>query len=276
MKTLIVDKVISDKKMERVTNTFVTPSQINTIVNEDADVYTKEGKLLLKFRKKKLNADKINDFYNATFKHTSTHPSKNRGSTSGSKTKSVKNNPPVKSAILGYFDKWAPGQKAFFKQQGVKTPLAVRETMFTSANPEKMKKAEGLIKEIDKLYKQLLPEHYKKQIKKARQTEFKIANTSFTTITTNINFRTSIHTDRGDDAEGFGNLAVIQRGEYSGGETCFPQYGIGVNVREGDVLFMDVHEWHSNTKLIPVTKDYSRLSMVCYLRENMIKCKNLT
>ena len=76
MKTLIVDKVISDKKMERLTNTFVTPSQINTIVNEDADVYTKEGKLLLKFRKKKLNADKINDFYNATFKHTSTHPSK--------------------------------------------------------------------------------------------------------------------------------------------------------------------------------------------------------
>ena len=63
--------------------------------------------------------------------------------------------------------------------------------------------------------------------------------------------------------------AVVMRLDTAG------QYGVAVDVRNGDFLAMDVHEWHSNTKLIPVTKDYSRLSMVCYLRENMIKCKNL-
>ena len=37
---------------------------------------------------------------------------------------------------------------------------------------------------------------------------------------------------------------------------------------------MDVHEWHCNTKIVPQSKDYTRLSLVSYLRENMIKCKN--
>lgn len=265
MKTLIVDKLISDVKMKKLSNTFVKPSQINTIIDQDMDVYTKEGRLLLKFRKNKLSKDKINNYYNATFNHTMSNTSKNRGNADGHKSKN-KVNFPVRSSIIGFFDTWAPNQKAEFKKKGIKTPLAVRETHFGENSPDKMKKAEGLIKEIDKLYKQLLPEQYKKQMKKARQTEFKISKTSFTTVTTNINFKTSIHKDKGDDAEGFGNLTVIQRGEYSGGETCFPQYGIGVNVREGDVLFMDVHEWHGNLPTKFLTKSAVRMSIVCYLR----------
>ena len=266
MKTLIVEKTLSNDKMEKLGNTFVKPGQIHTIIDEDMDVYTKEGKLLLKFRKKKLDKNKTNDFYNATFKFTMSNTSKNRGGTQGSKKKSIKHNAPIRSSIIGYFDKWAPNQKVTFKNKGVKTPLAVRETNFVENYPEKMKKAEGLIREIDKLYKHLLPEYYKKQAKKARQTEFKIGNTSFTTITTNINFKTAIHKDKGDDGEGFGNLTVIQRGEYEGGETCFPQYGIGVNVREGDILFMDVHEWHGNLPTKFLSKESFRMSVVCYLR----------
>jgi hypothetical protein len=37
--------------MEKLGNTKITPSQIKMIITEDADIYTKEGKLLLKFRK---------------------------------------------------------------------------------------------------------------------------------------------------------------------------------------------------------------------------------
>ena len=44
--------------MPKYFNTFVKPSQIKTILDEDADVYTSEGKLLLRFRKKKLSKDK--------------------------------------------------------------------------------------------------------------------------------------------------------------------------------------------------------------------------
>lgn len=114
-----------------------------------------------------------------------------------------------------------------------------------------------------------MPDHYKRQHRKAKQTYFKIADTAFTTVTTNVNYKTAIHTDRGDDAEGFGNLVVIERGKYTGAETCFPQYGVGVNVRTGDVLFMDVHEWHGNLPIRLENKDAVRLSIVCYLRHRL-------
>jgi hypothetical protein len=144
--------------------------------------------------------------------------------------------------------------------------------------PEEYKKTVPLIKDVDELYAKLTPEQYKLQRKKANQTHFKIPGTSFTTVTTNVNFQTSIHTDKGDDQEGFGNLAVIERdGKYEGAETCFPQYGIGVDVRSGDILFMDVHQPHANLPMIKKDKDAIRLSIVCYLRTNVwLRTKNRT
>ena len=145
----------------------------------------------------------------------------------------------------------------------------LRETMFSEQHHQKFKKLLPLIKEIDVLYKKYIPDRYAKQIKKARQTHFKIPNTSFTTVTTNLNFKTAIHRDKGDDIEGFGNLAVIEKGKYKGAETCLPQYGVGVNVRTGDILYMDVHQWHGNLPMVPIDKDAKRLSIVCYLRKNL-------
>jgi hypothetical protein len=49
--------------------------------------------------------------------------------------------------------------------------------------------------------------------------DFYIANTVFSTITINRNFRTAIHKDKGDLPEGFGNLGVLQAGNYEGGIT---------------------------------------------------------
>jgi hypothetical protein len=74
--------------------------------------------------------------------------------------------------------------------------------------------------------------------------------------------------DKGDDDQGYGNLCVIERGKYTGGETCLPQYGIGVDVREGDILLMDVHEWHANLP-IQLEKGAERMSVVCYLRKKL-------
>ena len=55
---------------------------------------------------------------------------------------------------------------------------------------------------------------------------------------------------------------------YTGGYLGFPRWGICVDVRQGDFLAMDVHEYHSNT---PIIGD-GRLSVVCYLRKKMINC----
>jgi hypothetical protein len=264
---MYVEKKRTDEEMNEMKNKFLERKMIDIIINKDTTVYTKEGKLLFLFRKKKLTGGQ--EFYENIAEFMKKHPTTNRGSASGATKFNVKDNPKVYSTITGYFDRWSPKQKFLFKKLGIKTPIEVRETMFLSDHPDKFKKMIPFVQKIDALYKKLVPEQYKKQYAKAKETYFKIGNTSFTTMTTNINFQTTIHKDTGDDSEGFGNLAVIERGKYTGGETCFPQYGIGVNVREGDILFMDVHEWHANLPIIKENENVERLSVVCYLRKKV-------
>lgn len=263
-----VDKEFDDAKMEKYMNTFLKPSHIKTIIDDDADVYTTDGRLLLRFRKKALREQHIDSFYENVIKFAK-NTSSNRGNATGGKGSKIGTNPRVMSNIFGYFDRWSPIHKVIFKKMGKTPKVVVRECRFNMDYPEEYKNTIPLIKEIDDLYKKMTPDHYALQRKKANQTHFKIDNTSFTTVTTNVNFQTTIHTDKGDDEEGFGNLAVIERGEYTGGETCFPQYGIGVNVRTGDILFMDVHQPHANLPIHKKTEDTIRLSIVCYLRKNV-------
>lgn len=266
-----VKKNITDAGMEKYKHQFVTPAIIDIILNHDADVYTDDGRLLLKFRKGKLSKDKIDTFYENMIDFART-TSTNRKLTSGLRTKTRSKKEKDLAAmtnIVGYFDSLGPSQKALLKRHGMKLNPAVRETRFNMLYPDKFKKLIPLIREIDSYYEKIVPDHYKKQHRKAKQTHFKIADTAFTTVTTNVNYKTAIHTDRGDDAEGFGNLVVIERGKYTGAETCFPQYGVGVNVRTGDVLFMDVHEWHGNLPIHLENKDAVRLSIVCYLRHRL-------
>lgn len=266
-----VDKNYDDAALAKVMDKKLRRDQIDTIIDHDADVYTADEKLLLRFRKNKLTKAKIQDFYDNVISFAKKTTS-NRGSASGSKHKNLDQNPKIMSNILGYFDKLAPNQKIMFKQKGRPLPkITVRETQFLQDYPEKFEKAIPLIEEIDHYYEKYIPANYILQKRKANQTPFRIKNTAFTTITTNVNYQTAVHTDKGDDAEGFGNLSVIEHGEYTGGETCFPQYGIGVDVRMGDVIFMDVHQPHGNLDVQLKTKDAVRLSIVCYLRESIWK-----
>jgi len=269
VKTYTVKKDISDSEAEsKLLNKFVTASMINDIIKDDADVYTEEGGLLLKFRKKSLLKQHTTSFYKNIIKFALT-PTSNRGSATGSKSKNVYDNPKIMTNIFGYFDRFSPTQKKNFRIAKHKLPLEVRECRFNRDFPELYNNTLPLIREINSLYEKYTPEHYKRQNNKAKETAFKIPDTAFTTITTNVNFITSIHRDKGDDKEGFGNLVVIEDGKYSGSETCFPQYGIGVDVRTGDILFMNVHEMHGNLPITMIDKDARRLSIVCYLREKL-------
>jgi len=271
-----VDKNIPDDKMDSYKNTKVKESEIDLILKKDSDVYKVDKEdpsgfsLLLRFRKNKLSEKNTKDFYENVIDFA-LRTTANRGSTSGSKSKNIYDNPRVMSNILGYFDKLSPIQKMKMREQGKKLNITVRETRFNMDYPEKYKKLTPLIEELDSFYEEYIPEKYEKQYKKAKQTPFRITNTSFTTVTTNVNFQTTIHKDKGDDEEGFGNLVVIEDGKYTGGETCFPQYGVGVDVRTGDVLFMDVHEWHGNLPIKKENDNVKRLSIVCYLRYNVWK-----
>jgi hypothetical protein len=256
-------------------NTFLKPSDIDTIIDFDADVYDEEGKLLLRFRKKVLPQEHVDAFYENIIKFAK-NKSGLRSSAAGSKKKGYSDKK-VMSNIFGYFDTWSPGQKSIFKKRGKTPSVMVRECRFNMDYPEEYKKTIPLIKDIDELYAKLTPEQYKLQRKAANETHFKIPGTSFTTVTTNVNYQTTCHVDKNDFPKSFGNLAVIERGHYTGGETCFPQYGIGVDCRSGDILFMDVHQPHANLPIHKKDEDAVRLSIVCYLRTNVwLRTKNKT
>ena len=268
---LYVNKIKTEKEMEKIKNTLLKKNSIPHIITKDTDVYTDDNKLLLKFRKKKLPQGIVSTFYDNVINFAKKTYSTNRGSSSGSKKKNIRDNPKIYSNILGYIDGFSPKQKFLLKAQNKTPKYNVRETRFNSIYPDKFKQLIPFIQEVDSNYKKYIPMQYSKQIKKANQTHFRIPKTAFTTVTTNVNFQTSIHKDRGDDPEGFGNLTVIENNDYEGAETCLPQYGIGVDVRTGDVLFMNVHEWHGNLPMEKKNKDTLRLSIVCYLRYNVWK-----
>jgi len=271
-----VEKDYDDHVLSKKMDKFLKPDDVKHIIKTDTDVYTADGKLLLRFRKNKLNSEHQDAFYENIIKFAK-NVSGLRGSASGSKKKTLGHVKQVMSNIFGYFDRWTPSQKLIFKKLGKKPAINVRECRFNMDHPEQYKKTIPLVEDIDRWYSKLTPEQYKNQKRKANQTHYTVGNTAFTTITTNVNFQTGLHTDKGDDDEGFGNLAVIERGDYTGAETCFPQYGIGVDVRSGDVLFMDVHQPHANLPMHKKDPDAIRLSIVCYLRKNVwLNSKNKT
>lgn len=268
----VVRKILSDEETNAVKSKFMEEKHFPVVLKEDADVYDEDGNPLVRFRKNVLSKSKVDDAYDALkefMKKTTT----DRGIASGSeKGLGTGQKTPVMSNILGYFDKWSISQKSTFKRSGIKAPGPCRLCTFNVKFPEKWKKVVPLIEEIDAQYEKLCPKEHAGQRKAAKSTPFHIKGTAFSTVTTNLNFRTAAHTDSGDWPEGFGNLVVIEHGSpYKGNYTGFPQYGIAVDCRNCDFLAMDVHQVHGNTPMIPSDETSQRLSLVSYLREGIIK-----
>jgi len=302
IKIIEASKLLTDDYMKSKEGEYFDTKHYNEIVDYDCDCYyTDENnnrKLLFKFRKN-VFSDKLTKIAldNLTKAAQKTHD--NRGASAGvidlkkmpkyanqesqlvgkskfrvlsyiSKLtgKLVKNSLGniSQSNIIGYFDKRD-------RNLGKNAPPC-RTTAFTSQQVDKWNNVLPFIKAIDKQFKILIPKNHKIQKTQAQKTKYCIKDTAFSTVTINHNWRTALHKDAGDLKEGFGNLIVCEKGRYKGGCTGFPQFKVAIDVRNGDFLAMDVHEWHCNTKLIPIDKDYTRLSLVAYLREKMIKCKN--
>jgi len=318
MKEIIVKKVLTDKEVSDLEGEWIDESSlVMPVINQDCDVYywqNNRKKLLLKFRKKKIDNftceigwQNYKDMAKASRgrgaaagaidsesvywkKRTTTNT--NKWSTGYLKAdggvSKMKVNNQVASSPIGYFD-----ETKFVN-------LPCRLTHFTRTNYEKYQNGLPFIQEIDKCFKKLIPLSYQSQLMRATQrNDLRIPKTSFSTITINRNFRTALHRDRGDYQKGFGNLTVLERGKYHGGYTVFPQFGVGVDVRHGDFLAMDVHQWHSNSEMYEteddkkynhelvklfkdnpevgtagLDKNYTRLTFVCYLREKIAQCPN--
>jgi hypothetical protein len=301
IKVIIVEKKLSDDYMKSKEGEYFDTNHYDTIVRKNCDVYhyvDNKRKVLLKFRKAVI-PERLCQIGLECLKEAAKKTHDNRGAAAGvldtkklpsyandmnqlvgaskfralayrsSKSgKLVKNSLGniSQSNIIGYFDK---------RDRNFADSPPCRTTAFTAQQVDKWTKVIPLIENMDLHFKRLTPTNHKIQHQRAQKTKFVIKNTAFSTVTINYNWRTALHKDAGDLREGFGNLVVLEEGEYKGGCTGFPQFKVGVDCRHGDFLAMDVHEWHCNTKIIPVSKDFSRLSLVAYLREKMVKCKGM-
>lgn len=289
MKTLILKSKLSDKEINDLHGNFIDESYIDHLIEDDTIVYDEEQNIKAVFLKNVIPQNLCKQAYYSLRKAAA--KSNNRGQAAGplpsnlkigdkidgltigeingnrfkplKKDGTLSNSPKskqVNSGIIGYADRYA------------RIPYC-RTTEFTYKHFEQYKKSLPYIRYISNLFKKYVPERWAKQKEQWDLTndDFKIKDTVFTTVTVNKNFRTASHYDAGDLEEGFGNLAVLQTGDYTGGYTVMPKYGIGLNVRNFDLALFDVHELHGNTE-IKSKGFYERISIVCYFRKKMIEC----
>lgn len=168
---------------------------------------------------------------------------------------------PVDSGIAGWFDRYP------------RIPYG-RACAYNEHEPERFKLAYPFLQHLSAAFKQHLPiKHAAQQAYIDRlDPEFYVPNTVFTTITVNKNFRTAAHRDAGDLSVGFSNLSVVAKdNDYDGAYLVLPEIRAAVNIRPGDLLLVNNHEFiHSNTPLIAKSGvELERISIVCYFREGM-------
>lgn len=262
-----VTKHYDDAYMAGRSGTNFDADAFDTVITEDTDCYwtddTGVDTIVFKFRKKVIPPELVSPAFEI-YKHASKKKAdpKMYGKRGG----------PVqyrsrKSKISGYYDRPNIRDVGFFKTQTV-----CRTTAFTRDNQKSWDSVLPFFERIGELYSQLAPDHYKRQINQFSKTPpgMQIGKTPFTTVTSNYNWRTALHKDKGDYTGGLGNLTVLG-GDYKGGYLGFPQFRIAVDVRPRDFIVMNVHQWHANTEL-HADEQNVRLSFVCYFRKNMVNC----
>ena len=315
MKKTIVEEIYSEADLKTLKGEYFDDQWIHQVIDKDCDIYNSAGKFILSFRKSDLKeTDKgFNSFKKLIVS------SRGRGASAGPidpnstywkkrsliKTKGhstgylkkdglpskMKVNNNVYSTPIGYFDKL---------NGGLGKEMPCRLTHFTKNNLDILDVGLPFIKEIAKRYQEIRPTEFNYQNDRASLTkDYILQGTPFSTITVNRNFRTALHKDSGDYG-GIACLSVLEEGQYNGGLFLLPRYGLGVNMRHGDLLIADVHEYHANSEcwtteeqdsynaihahsfrkvnkavgILGVEHDYTRMSFVCYLREKMIDCES--
>lgn len=257
------------KGAEHLKGVFLTDNDYDAVIDYDCDAYDVNGNLLFMYRKNAVDLAVLKLGYES-FKD-SIQLTDGRGIASGSSHKRIRKDGSVSNITVG--------NKVYSGNVGYMDANAMvhycRKTAFARDYFDKFTAGTPFVQAVDKLYAELCPAHYKKQIAIATGTNrnYRIADTAFTTVTVNRNFATAVHKDAGDYPEGFGNLCVYREGNYSGAYFCLPEYRVAIDMQNGDILFADVHRWHGNTPFRDCSDNYLRIAFVMYYREYMYKCK---
>lgn len=308
---------LSDRECDDLKGTYMGNNSYETIISEDCDYYC-EGVPIFKFRKNAFNKDLLTTAWD-NCKNMAV-ASRGRGAAAGpidpesvywkkreiawsskwsakymvvdkktgeKKQSKMRVNNTTASSPIGYYG----------KTKGLGVDLPCRLSHYTRTNLDKYHKATPFFQAIANHYKDLLPDQYNSQMERAKVNDYHIPETPFSTITINRNFRTALHQDSGDFG-GWACLSVLEENKYSGGLFVLPKFKVAIDMRHGDLLIADVHQYHGNTELYESEEDkkyndenpqktfndnlevgvlglnnrFSRISFVCYLREDIINC----
>jgi hypothetical protein len=266
LETLRLYSCLSKSYAETLRCQLVGKRHYKRLIVADADVYKPNGQPLLKFRKAVLSAHNCRLAFPALIRAAT--PSLTRGDAAGKGEVKIRRSgkrslwretEPVLSGLIGAYDK-----------------PACRTTRFTADQVKYWFSVLPLIREVDRVFRATMPDRHAAQMLAVKRTppQFIIADTSFTTVTVNRNWRTLVHRDAGDLKEGFGVMSVLDAGKYTGGYLIFPRYEVAVDMRCQDVLMADVHELHGNSPLVGKEGEYERIACVFYYRSRMAKCAN--
>lgn len=267
---IYVKKCYTDKVFNKKNGTNFGEPAFDKVIKKDTDCFwiDEKGnkKVLFKFRKKVIPIKYIKETREIYEKLSKGKNKKNAD------MYNHKNGPlryrSTRSKISGFYDRPHIKDVSVFK-----THTVCRTTAFTRDNFDKWQKVLPFFEVIGNLYKKLAPIQYKKQLHLFTKTPpgMQIGKTPFTTITSNYNWRTALHKDKGDYPDGLGNLTILGDDTYRGGYLGFPQFRVAIDAKPRDFVLMDVHQWHCNTPLY-ADENNVRLSFVCYFRGKMIDC----
>tara|TARA_R100000655_G_scaffold1630_1_gene6225 strand:- start:2772 stop:3677 length:906 start_codon:yes stop_codon:yes gene_type:complete len=269
---------LSEKETELLKDTDTKESHYDYLIDYDCDCYLPNGEPLFFFRKNFIDYGILKEAYLNML--PAAKVTNNRGLSSSSEKKQATLKSGKKSKQVYIYDKETgervttnSGTAGYFDRQGRYD--FCRTTAFNKDHLDKFEKALPLIHEVNRGFKEIVPDRYKKQLAMAKGTHpnYVIKDTAFTTLTINKNWRTPYHTDQGDYAKGFGNLVAYCK-DIEPVLFIMPRFKIAIDLRTCDLLLADVHQYHGNSPIIKRSKNAVRLSFVMYYRENMIKCKS--
>jgi hypothetical protein len=187
--------------------------------------------------------------------------------TPATRTESV----PISSIILGSMDPM--GQQRY-----------CRLSSWTGRHLPEWATLHPFLREIGHHLQEHVPDRWAAQMARVMEThdEWIIPGTPFSTVTVNNTYPTGVHTDKGDLDEGFSTIACLRRGTYTGGQLIFPSYRVAVDLRDGDLILMDAHQWHGNVPITCTcgtilrgpcdTCGAERISVVSYFRTKITQC----
>tara|TARA_R110002051_G_scaffold169520_1_gene240131 strand:+ start:1043 stop:1948 length:906 start_codon:yes stop_codon:yes gene_type:complete len=178
----------------------------------------------------------------------------------------------VRCGVAGYFDKTAD--------------LPCRMVGWSQRNLEKHKGLIPLCKTISDNFKTMCPSIWEYQRAYGEDNaDFLFEGSIFSTLTLNYDFRTACHKDKGDLVNSLSTLTILEdeKDNYDGFYLGLPEYQICFDIRDGDCLIFDAHEYHCNTEYnvksdkLPIdtmtNKPFAgRLAIVAYLRNGINLC----